>query len=141
MPPQCQSQHPSPPVGRQNRYLTQYKRQVCCSRFGFCGTTEEFCGNTQIANPSCPSGKSATRRTIGYYEGWGIGRACDAMLPEQIPVVAYTHINFAFAMIDPVRFAIAPMSEGDADLYARLTALKASYPGLQVSLRLSQVKC
>ena len=63
------------------------------------------------------------------------------MLPEQIPVAAYTHINFAFAMIDPVSFAVALMSEGDADLYARLTALKASYPGLQVSLRLSQVKC
>ncbi len=108
--------------------------QVCCSKFGFCGTTEEFCGSTQIATPSCPGGKSATQRTIGYYEGWGVGRACDAMLPEQIPVAAYTHINFAFAMIDPVAFAVAPMSDGDVALYPRLTALKALYPNLKVSL-------
>ncbi len=56
------------------------------------------------------------------------------MLPEQIPVAAYTHINFAFAMIDPVTFAVAPMSDGDVALYPRLTALKALYPNLKVSL-------
>jgi GH18 family chitinase len=55
------------------------------------------------------------------------------MLPEQIPVAAYTHINFAFAMIDPVTFAVAPMSDGDVKLYSRLTALKALYPDLKVS--------
>ena len=56
---------------------------VCCSRFGFCGTTADFCDGKALAgNPSCPGGaKSATQRTIGYYEGWGVGRACDAMLP------------------------------------------------------------
>ncbi|KAJ4292882.1 hypothetical protein N0V88_005542 [Collariella sp. IMI 366227] len=107
-------------------------RFVCCSKYGFCGTTPEFCGDTQVASPSCPGGKSANKRTIGYYEGWGVGRACDAMLPEQIPVAAYTHINFAFAMIDPVSFAIAPMSDGDVDLYPRLTGLKELYPNLKV---------
>ena len=55
------------------------------------------------------------------------------MLPEQIPVEAYTHINFAFAMIDPVSFSVAPMSSGDVDLYPRLTALKALFPNLKVS--------
>ena len=54
-------------------------------------------------------------------------------LPEQIPVAAYTHINFAFAMIDPVSFAVAPMSDGDVALYPRLTALKAVFPDLKVS--------
>jgi hypothetical protein len=54
------------------------------------------------------------------------------MLPEQIPVAAYTHINFAFAMIDPVSFAVAPMSDGDVDLYPRLTGLKELYPDLKV---------
>lgn len=117
--------------------LTLWELQVCCSKYGFCGTTEEFCGTTQIANPSCPGGQSAVRRTIGYYEGWGVGRACDAMLPEQIPVPAYTHINFAFAMIDPVSFAVAPMSDGDVELYSRVTALKAIYPDLEVSFYLS----
>ncbi|KAK3901352.1 hypothetical protein C8A05DRAFT_16453 [Staphylotrichum tortipilum] len=118
--------------GPQYAANTKCPLNVCCSKFGFCGTTPEFCGTTQIANPSCPGGKSAIRRTIGYYEGWGVGRACDAMLPEQIPVSAYTHINFAFAMIDPVSFAVAPMSDGDVALYPRLTALKALYPNLKV---------
>ncbi len=54
---------------------------VCCSQWGFCGTTPEFCGGNTIANPSCPGGKSANQRTIGYYEGWGIYRRCDAMYP------------------------------------------------------------
>jgi len=26
---------------------------VCCSKFGFCGTTEEFCGNKKVNKPSC----------------------------------------------------------------------------------------
>lgn len=54
------------------------------------------------------------------------------MLPEQIPVAAYTHINFAFAMIDPVSFAVAPMSDGDVELYSRVTGLKSLYPDLEV---------
>jgi GH18 family chitinase len=55
------------------------------------------------------------------------------MLPEQIPAAAYTHINFAFAMIDPVTFAVAPMSASDVDLYSRVTGLKTIYPNLKVS--------
>ncbi|KAE9373107.1 glycoside hydrolase family 18 protein [Stipitochalara longipes BDJ] len=105
---------------------------VCCSQFGFCGTTEEFCGNTQISNPNCPGGQSALQRTVGYYEGWAVTRSCDAMEPEQIPLGTYTHLNFAFAMIDPNTFAVAAMSPGDIDLYPRLTGLKTLFPNLQV---------
>ena len=105
---------------------------VCCSQFGFCGTTEEFCGSQVVANPSCPGGISATQKTIAYYEGWSVTRACDVMYPEQIPVSAYTHINFAFASIDPNTFSIAPASESDVPLYSRLTALKTLFPNLQV---------
>ncbi|KAK6528317.1 hypothetical protein TWF281_009560 [Arthrobotrys megalospora] len=97
----------------------------------FCGTTPEFCGTNTVANPRC-SGNSAEKRTIGYYEAWGVGRACDALWPEQIKASAYTHINFAFAFIDPVTFAVSPMSPGDPELYRRLIALKAYNPGLQI---------
>ncbi|KAJ2979137.1 hypothetical protein NQ176_g3433 [Zarea fungicola] len=93
---------------------------------------EYFCGTgTVIANPSC-SGTSATKRTIGYYEGWSTTRSCDGMVPETIPAGSYTHINFAFASIDPDSFAVVPASPGDLDLYSRLTNLKTQYPGLQV---------
>ena len=52
--------------------------------------------------------------------------------PETIPLLSYTHINFAFAGIDPVTFSVVAMSPGDLDLMRRLTALKRLYPGLQV---------
>ncbi|KAL8862688.1 MAG: hypothetical protein Q9178_001186 [Gyalolechia marmorata] len=98
---------------------------------GFCGTTSDFCGTEQVKKPSC-SGTSSNQRTIGYYEGWSTTRACDQMYPEDLPVGAYTHINFAFAFIDPVSFAVAPMSDDQVPLFARTTGLKNRAPGLEV---------
>ncbi|KAH8804438.1 glycoside hydrolase superfamily [Xylogone sp. PMI_703] len=103
---------------------------VCCSRFGFCGTTEEFCGTAVVPNPSC--GGTSIKRNIGYYEGWSNTRACDIMEPESILVSAYTHLNFAFASIDPNTFEVVPASASDVALYTRLTGLKKLYPFLQV---------
>jgi len=61
------------------------------------------------------------------------------MTPEQIPLGYYTHINFAFASIDPSSFHIATMTSDTgvvasdvAALYQRVTALKDQQPGLQV---------
>ena len=54
------------------------------------------------------------------------------MLPEGIPIGAYTHLNFAFAYIDPNSFAVSPMSEDQVDLYQRTTNLKELAPGLEV---------
>lgn len=42
---------------------------------------------------------------------------------------AYTHLNFAFAFVDPKSFAIAPMQESDKELYARFTGPKTSNTG------------
>lgn len=53
------------------------------------------------------------------------------MYPEEIPASAYTHLNFAFAFINPQTFELAPMNAGDVDLYKRFTGLKDSNPGLQ----------
>ncbi|KAI1497269.1 glycoside hydrolase [Biscogniauxia marginata] len=103
---------------------------VCCSEFGFCGTTELFCGDNKVKKPSC-SGSSSNQRTIGYYEGWSTTRACDGMYPENIPVGAYTHLNYAFAFVDPVSLAVAPMSETDKDLWPRFTKLKEDNAGLK----------
>ncbi|GAB0145998.1 hypothetical protein EsHS_00006412 [Epichloe bromicola] len=54
------------------------------------------------------------------------------MTPEEIPLGYYTHINFAFALIDPETFRVAPMDLGTASLYRRVSALKARQPDLQV---------
>lgn len=53
------------------------------------------------------------------------------VFPENIPFSAYTHLNYAFAFVDPNSFAVAPMSDTDKDLYSRFTGLKEVNPGLQ----------
>ncbi|KAK0630488.1 hypothetical protein B0T17DRAFT_222151 [Bombardia bombarda] len=118
--------------GWDSKYSTQDKcpLNVCCSKFGFCGTTAEFCGTNTVKKPSS-SGTNSNGRTIGYYEAWSTTRACDGMYPENIPAGAYTHLNYAFAFVDPVSFAIAPMSDLDKELWPRFTALKETNPGLQ----------
>ena len=54
------------------------------------------------------------------------------MTPKKILLGYYTHINFAFVLIDPDTFAIAPMGDDVAALYTRVTALKAAQPRLKV---------
>ncbi len=54
------------------------------------------------------------------------------MTPEQIPIGAYTHLNFAFAFINPSTYQVAPMAENQVNLYKRVTALKQSNPGMEV---------
>lgn len=104
---------------------------VCCSSFGFCGTTADFCGSKKVISPSC-GGTSSDARTIGYYEGWNLEHNCGTISPKQIPLGYYTHINFAFAYIDPDTFQMAPMAPDVAALYQDVTALKQSQPDLQV---------
>jgi len=105
---------------------------VCCSKYGYCGATKEFCGDKQVQRPSCDVRKGTVKRVIGYYEGWAARRPCQSFLPENIPLGVYTHINFAFAGIDPVTFEVVPASADDVDLYRQLTRLKKRDPALQV---------
>ncbi|PYH28142.1 glycoside hydrolase [Aspergillus neoniger CBS 115656] len=112
---------------------------VCCSKYGFCGTTSDFCGNKTVEKPSC-SGSSVDGRSIGYYEGWSISRVCDAMVPEALPAGAYTHLNFAFAYINPDTFEVAPMSESDMGLYSRFTGTKEDNTGLETWISIAFFK-
>ncbi|GAT22275.1 class V chitinase [Aspergillus luchuensis] len=104
---------------------------VCCSAYGFCGTTSDFCGNSTVAEPVC-DGNSATKKTIAYYEGWNLERSCDTMTPESIPIGGYTHLNFAFLYIDPDLYTITPMAADQEDLYSRVVALKKRKTDLEV---------
>ncbi len=54
------------------------------------------------------------------------------MEPEDIPLGWYTHINFAFALVNPKTFRIAPMDDGTASRYQRVSALKLNQPSLKV---------
>ncbi|KAK1756646.1 glycoside hydrolase, partial [Echria macrotheca] len=104
---------------------------VCCSKYGFCGTTKDFCGNKTVKRPSCSSNNGLSR-VIGYYEGWAAGRSCNAIFPEQIPAGVYSHINFAFATIDPKTFHVKPWDAADVGLYERLMLLKKKDPFLKI---------
>ncbi|KAF5312214.1 hypothetical protein D9619_003681 [Psilocybe cf. subviscida] len=113
---------------------------VCCSQFGFCGTTSDFCGEGCKSNcggpkiPSCGATQSsATTKRIGYYEGWAVSRKCMSYEPEQISADTLTHINFAFALISST-FEVIEMTKGDSDLWRRTTALKEGRPALKVFL-------
>jgi chitinase len=54
------------------------------------------------------------------------------MAPEDIPLGYYTHINFAFALVNPSTFHIEDMGPDTAALYDRVSALKSRDPNLQV---------
>ncbi|KAF3021588.1 hypothetical protein E8E14_013534 [Neopestalotiopsis sp. 37M] len=112
---------------------------VCCSKFGFCGSTSEFCdagcqsgfgGCGSVHRPSC-NGNSIAKRTIGYYESWAATRKCQAVRPEDLNLNGFTHINFAFAFFDPSSFQMAPMDSSSGSLLGRFTALKDTHSGLQ----------
>ena len=75
-------------------------------------------------------------RVVGYYESWSNRRTCNTFYPEQIPLGVYTHLNFAFATIDPETFEVKPASSSDTKLYTRLTDLKKQDPDLKVFIAL-----
>ena len=70
---------------------------VCCSQFGFCGTTPDFCGSGCQSGCNQPSsgasGSDVQTRIVGYYESWAIGKQCMGMNFNQIPVESLTHLN------------------------------------------------
>jgi hypothetical protein len=72
-------------------------------RFGFCGTTDGFCGDQKVKRPSCSVGSTKVNRVIGYYEGWSLSeRSCNGMAPENIPYGVYTHIK----SVPPLNFLL-----------------------------------
>ncbi|KAK4870248.1 hypothetical protein LT330_005302 [Penicillium expansum] len=117
---------------------------VCCSQYGFCGSTDDFCGTGcqegyggcgAAPTPSCSSSSNAAAaRRIGYYESWATERPCDVFTPEDLELTGLTHINFAFSFFDPSTFQLSPMDANAASLYSRFTALKTKQPGLQAWL-------
>lgn len=107
---------------------------VCCSQFGFCGTTTDFCGTGCQSNCQAPSsGKTDSdvqKRIVGYYESWAIGKKCLDMNINQIPVESLTHLNYAFAFIAPDTFDVGPMPGTDASTFSDFTALKSRNPNV-----------
>ncbi|KAF2018022.1 glycoside hydrolase family 18 protein [Aaosphaeria arxii CBS 175.79] len=105
---------------------------VCCSKFGFCGTTKDFCGNKTVERPAC-SLSTKVDKVIGYYESWSLTeRSCGGMTPEQIPYGVYTHLNFAFATIDPSSFEVKATSDMAEALMSRIGNVRLLQAGVEI---------
>ncbi|KAG9241455.1 bacteriodes thetaiotaomicron symbiotic chitinase [Calycina marina] len=118
---------------------------LCCSYFGYCGTTPLHCSSQDAAGqvtpcqkdygrcgvlypPSCPQGTSTSKgRKVAYYQAAGVRyRKCNRITPSQINTEGLTHLNFAFAQLDPTTFAVVPADPLDLMLYRPFTALKSA---------------
>lgn len=54
------------------------------------------------------------------------------MLPEEIPYGYYTHLNFAFATIDPQSFEIVPGDSKTDSFMKRIGAIKSIQPDIEI---------
>ncbi|KAL3439807.1 hypothetical protein BJX65DRAFT_68290 [Aspergillus insuetus] len=126
---------------------------VCCSQYGFCGTTSEFCSKgTGEEDTGCQSncdqpgsgasGGDVQKRVIGYYEVWNRNKPCIGMGIKDIPVESITHLYYSFGYIDPNTFDIVPMNDGgDSEAlplstFSEIAGLKKKNPKLKVVLAL-----
>ncbi|KAJ5600690.1 hypothetical protein N7450_001757 [Penicillium hetheringtonii] len=110
---------------------------VCCSQFGFCGTTEEFCGTgcqsgcEPVNEPSC-SGASSKQVYGGYYEAWNYQHPCDVLTPSNIDVVPWTHLFYSFAGINTGNSEIETTYAHDESYMQDIVALKNKKDNLKV---------
>lgn len=113
---------------------------VCCSEFGFCGMTAEFCGmgcQSDCTQPgSGGSGGNIQSRITGYYEGWSHDRNCIGIGIKDIPIGSITHLHFAFGFITPNDFQVVPMPGLDLERFPEVTALKTQNTALKVLVSL-----
>ncbi|KAL1589378.1 hypothetical protein WHR41_02173 [Cladosporium halotolerans] len=116
---------------------------ICCSEFGFCGTSEDFCtGKCQsncVLAPKPPQEFSRLsileNRVIGYYESWSARKECHKVAPTNLPLDALTHVNFAFAYIDPTSYEIVTMdSSTPSSLFQDTVDIKIIKPDIEVWL-------
>lgn len=119
---------------------------ICCSFLGYCGTTELHCVNSDpthltmpcqqgygdcqvVSPPSCSASKHTTTkgRKVAYWQSGNVRyRTCNRVTPSKIDTDGLTHLNFAFASIDPTNFNIVPTDPGDLALYSQFTALRSA---------------
>jgi chitinase len=71
-------------------------------------------------------------RSIAYYESWASHRACDIYMPSDIDPTPYTHINFAFALIDKDTSKVALSLQNDTILYDQMKKLRTASNHLQI---------
>ncbi|KAI3336893.1 carbohydrate-binding module family 18 [Xylariaceae sp. AK1471] len=121
---------------------------VCCSYWGFCGTTSDFCDTTGphpcLSNCEQPpatglSTGKVTNLVIGYFEAWapaetGCGKR-DVSYIEQI-AGSLSHLYVAFGSIAPDTYEITPMNGISISTISQIMGIKQNAPGLRIYLSL-----
>ena len=118
--------------------------RACCSKWGFCGWTSEFCEpeadcqsncGTVLAPPPDPPGAAAAAMSVrwGYWESWSLGRDCSLPQPPlaDMAIGSYTHLAFSFAHVS-ADHKLVLASADDAKALSAFTALKGAHPGLKL---------
>lgn len=111
--------------------------KACCSVFGYCGWTRDFCNDDCQSDceydvPPGDCDTSAPRVRWGYYAGWATSRACRTVSPTALrkATAKYSHLAFSFAHVSS-DFRIIPASPDDRKLYREFTDLKKFNPAVQ----------
>ena len=110
--------------------------KACCSQWGYCGWTEQFCSagcqsdcGIHVDNPdACDVSRPSVR--WAYYASWAVNRKCAQVLPRDLDPDAYTHLAFAFAHVSEDHRLI-PSAPSDVPMYSQFTALKQRNPSLK----------
>ncbi|KAI1281725.1 carbohydrate-binding module family 18 [Xylaria sp. FL0933] len=121
---------------------------VCCSHWGYCGTTSEFCDTTgpnpcqsncvQPPATSLSTGK-VTNLVIGYFEAWApSATGCSKRDIRYIQEIAgsLSHLYVAFGSMAPDTYEITPMNGISISIISQIMGLKENAPGLRIYLSL-----
>lgn len=64
---------------------------------------------------------------IGYYESWSDRLECHQMAPSDLPLSEMTHLNYAFAYIDPDSYEVVTMDSQTPESLFKITVDAKQY--------------
>ncbi|KAJ1800028.1 hypothetical protein LPJ59_001405 [Coemansia sp. RSA 2399] len=102
------------PLAPGDKYNSECPLKACCSEFGYCGLTSQFCDkkNSTTGAPgttgcfsNCDiefvkSDPPSEFIHVGYYESWNQGWPCMRSSVDELNLDKFTHVHFSFADID-----------------------------------------
>lgn len=103
---------------------------LACAALCLCMTLSAPPARAAGADTYQAAGAYQEAAVVGYYAGWA---AYQGYTPDKIPTGRFTHINYAFAAIDPAKNAVVLTDPAtDKANLAALRALRDRQPGLKL---------
>lgn len=88
-----------------------------------------FAGIMGLSAQAAPVSEPLEKTVVGYYTSWASAKG---YTPLHVPAQKLTHLNYAFAGIDPAANSIALANpQRDLKNFEQLRSLKAANPGLK----------